>query len=216
VNVPRHPSSTERRPTLFVATRNPGKAEELADLLGAERFRVIGPERILRLQAPVEDAPTFAGNARKKAIVYSRQVDHLVIADDSGLEIDALGGEPGVRSARLGGPAATDADRVRLVLRRLEGVPWERRSARFRCVIAVARQGEVLADFSGEVEGIITHEPAGAGGFGYDPLFYYPPMDRTFAEMTGPEKSRVSHRGQALERAVGWLREHFADGDRRS
>lgn len=200
-----------RRPTmLFLATRNPGKVDELRARLEGHRFAVFGPESIERFPAPVEDGATFEANARKKAIHYSRHVEALILADDSGLEIDALGGEPGVRSARLGGPSATDTDRVHLVLRKLEGVPWERRTARFRCVLAFARNNQVLAAFDGSCEGRIAFEPAGGAGFGYDPIFYFPPMDRTFAEMTREEKDHVSHRGQALDRAVGWLIEEAA------
>lgn len=190
---------------LVLATRNPGKVRELAARLEGTPWRVLGPEAIEGLPAPVEDGATFEANARKKAIHYSRLVDHLVLADDSGLEIDALGGWPGVRSARVGGPGATDEDRIRLVLAKMEDVPWEERGARFRCVLAVARRGEVLATFPGEVSGRIALEPEGGGGFGYDPIFFYPPMNRTFAEMTPAEKDSVSHRGQALDRAVGWL-----------
>ena len=190
---------------LFVATKNPGKARELAAMLADAPFHVVGPELIGDLEAPAEDGATFEANARKKAIHYSRLVEHLVVADDSGLEVDALRGEPGVRSARLGGHAASDADRVRLILSKLEGVPWEERGARFRCVLAVARRGVVLETFEGVVEGRIAFEPAGAEGFGYDPIFFYEPAEMTFAEMTAVEKNRVSHRAQALERAAGWL-----------
>ncbi len=197
---------------LVLATRNPGKVRELAGRLEGTPWRVLGPEAIEGLPAPVEDGATFAANARKKAIHYSRLVDHPVLADDSGLEIDALGGWPGVRSARVGGPGATDEDRIRLVLARMEDVPWEERGARFRCVLAVARRGEVLATFEGEVEGRIALEPEGGGGFGYDPVFFYPPMNRTFAEMTAAEKDSVSHRGRALDRAVAWLRDFLERG----
>ncbi|GAB4223424.1 MAG: XTP/dITP diphosphatase [Acidobacteriota bacterium] len=221
---PRRRAGTERRPAaeeppsrvpdrripLLLATRNPGKVRELEALCDRRLFRVLEPDVLEPLGHPVEDGKTFADNARKKALFYSRQIDCLVMADDSGLEIDALGGEPGVRSARLGGPHATDEDRIRLVLRRLEDVPWERRTARFTCVIAIARRGEILKTFEGRVEGLIALEPAGGEGFGYDPIFWYPPMQRTFAEMLPAEKHRVSHRGQALERAVAWLRERYA------
>lgn len=192
---------------IFLATKNPGKAAELEELLSPHGLHVAGPERMRDLSAPVEDGNTFRDNAVKKALHYSRLVELPVMADDSGLEIDALGGRPGVRSARLGGPSASDMDRVRLVLSQLEGVAWEDRTARFRCAIAIARGDALLAEFSGAVEGRISFEPAGAGGFGYDPVFYYEPMGRTFAEMTAEEKHSVSHRGQALERAVGWLSE---------
>ncbi|MBP7147604.1 MAG: RdgB/HAM1 family non-canonical purine NTP pyrophosphatase [Acidobacteria bacterium] len=214
----RPPGVRRPRPiAVFVATRNPAKLRELEQLLAGTRLKPYGPDFIGRLPAAVEDAPTFEGNARKKALQYSAHLrsfrshrDDLVLADDSGLEIDALDGEPGVRSARLGGPSATDADRVRLVLRRMESVPWERRTARFHCVVAIAlaRHGEILASFSGVVEGLIAFEPKGSGGFGYDPIFFYPEAGMTFAEMTPEEKDSVSHRGQALERAVGWLRDY--------
>jgi XTP/dITP diphosphohydrolase len=190
-----------------VATKNPGKAQELEELLQPHGLHAVGPERMRDLPAPVEDGTTFRANAVKKALHYSRLVDLPVLADDSGLEVDALGGRPGVRSARLGGPSASDADRVRLVLSQLEGVAWEDRTARFQCVIAVARGDVLLSEFTGAVEGRVAFEPAGAGGFGYDPIFYYEPAAMTFSEMTAEEKHRVSHRGQALERAVGWLLE---------
>ncbi len=171
-------------------------------------FFVVGPDVIDDFSPAVEDGHTFEANARKKAFHYSQRVDHLVLADDSGLEVDALKGEPGVRSARLGGVSATDADRVRLILARMEQVPWEERGARFRCSIAIARRGKLLASFDGSVEGRITFEPEGSDGFGYDPIFLFEDMRMTFAEMTQQEKERVSHRGQALERAVGWLEEY--------
>ncbi|UCF69264.1 MAG: RdgB/HAM1 family non-canonical purine NTP pyrophosphatase [Acidobacteriota bacterium] len=191
---------------IVVATKNPAKAHELAKLLEETPFTVVGAELIADLQAPVEDGATFRANAVKKALHYSRLVDSLVLADDSGLEIDALDGQPGVRSARLGGPSATDADRVRLILSKMESVPWERRTARFRCEIAIAQRGEVLASFDGSVEGRIAFEPEGSAGFGYDPIFFYEPMRMTFAAMTAEEKHHVSHRGKALERAVDWLK----------
>lgn len=198
------------RTAVLLATRNPGKVKELVEMLERGRFRVRGPDLLEKLPRAVEDGPTFVANARKKAIHYSRHVKSLVLADDSGLVVDALGGAPGVRSARFAGANASDADRNWMVLRRLESVPWEKRTARFVCVIAIAFKGEALATFDGSVEGLIALEPAGTAGFGYDPIFYFPPMNRTFAEMTRPEKERVSHRGQALERAVAWLLDHAA------
>lgn len=192
---------------LFLATRNPGKVRELEALLADLPVRVHGAEQQEGLEHAVEDGRTFEANARKKALIYSRQMRELVLADDSGLEVDALGGEPGVRSARICGASATDMDRVRWILTRMENVPWEKRQARFCCVLALAYGGEILATFEGEVEGTISFEPEGSSGFGYDPIFYYPPMNMTFAEMEAEEKDSVSHRGQALARAVGWLRE---------
>jgi XTP/dITP diphosphohydrolase len=207
IDAPAAPPEPPRIP-LLLASKNPGKLRELAQMLSELPFAVEGADVWSKVPAPTEDGATFEANARKKAIHYSRYVDALVIADDSGLEVDALDGAPGVRSARLAGPTASDTDRVRLIVRRLERVPWEKRTARFRCVLAVAHNGTVLETFEGTVEGLISFEPRGADGFGYDPIFYYPAAEMTFAEMTAAEKNRVSHRGQALERAVGWLREY--------
>jgi XTP/dITP diphosphohydrolase len=198
---------------LFIATRNPGKALEIAEMLSGTPFFVVGPDLMPNLQAPVEDGATFDANARKKAIHYSRELppEYVILADDSGLEIEALDGWPGVRSARIGGPNANDTDRTREVLRRMEKLPWERRDAVFRCVIAIARRHHgVLATFEGDAAGRIAFEPDGTDGFGYDPVFYYLPAEMTFSAMTPVEKNHVSHRGQALERAVGWLREWAA------
>jgi XTP/dITP diphosphohydrolase len=175
-------------------------------LLEGAPFRVIGPDLIADLPAPVEDGRTFEANARKKALHYSmlREIglDALVLADDSGLEIDALQGRPGVRSARLGGPSATDADRVHRILAELEETPWERRTARFRCVLAVARRGKILATFEGRVDGRIAFEPAGADGFGYDPIFFFVPAEMTFAQMTAAETNHVRGVGP-LARPMG-------------
>jgi XTP/dITP diphosphohydrolase len=147
---------------------------------------------------PEETADTYAGNALLKARAAVPITGCLVLADDSGLEVDALGGAPGLRSARYGGPGLDDAGRVRLLLDALRAVPANERSARFRCVIAlVAPDGrEWLVD--GTVEGRIAEAPRGCGGFGYDPVFFYPPFGRTLAELTEAEKSRVSHRARAV------------------
>lgn len=201
---PRRPWKPHR---IFLASRNPGKLQELEALLEETPYHVISGERMIRLPSPVEDGVSFTANARKKALHYSRLVRDLVLADDSGLEVDALDGRPGVRSARICGGSATDEDRLRWILSQLERTPWEERTARFRCVIAIAQGGEVLADFEGAVAGRIAFEPEGSAGFGYDPIFYYPPMDMTFAEMSAAEKDHVSHRGQALRKAVDWLLE---------
>ena len=128
----------------------------------------------------------------------SRSALTLTLADDSGLVVDALGGEPGILSARYGGPGLSDEDRCRLLLHRLEGVPEEGRTARFVCVLALAREGVLVRTFEGKVEGSIAFEPRGANGFGYDPVFYYTPLCVTFAELPPSEKDRVSHRGHAL------------------
>jgi XTP/dITP diphosphohydrolase len=152
---------------------------------------------------PVEETgSTFEANARLKAEGYSLRTPHLVLADDSGLEVDALDGGPGVHSARYGGPDLTDAERTTAVLDALKDVPDGKRGARFRCVLALAKAGRTLATFAGVVEGTILREPKGANGFGYDPIFFHPPSGRAFAELTRAEKARVSHRGLALRQFV--------------
>jgi XTP/dITP diphosphohydrolase len=195
------------RQQLVVATENVGKRREIA--LALEKagidFDVRGLDAIEDKTEVEETGSTFEENARIKAIEWSRRTDALVLADDSGLEVDALNGEPGVRSARYGGPGRTDRERTNLVLERLTTVPEERRTARFRCVLALARKGAVLATFEGVVEGRITTEPRGTNGFGYDPIFFHPSSGCTTAELTTEEKQRVSHRGQALARLVAGL-----------
>ena len=195
---------------LVVATENEGKRREIA--LALEKagidFDVRGLDAIEDKMEVEETGHTFEENARIKASEWSRCTDALVLADDSGLEVDALNGEPGVRSARYGGPGLTDRDRTNLVLEQLASVPEAKRTARFRCVLALARNGNVLATFEGVVEGRITTEPRGENGFGYDPIFFHPPSGCTTAQLTTEEKQRISHRGQALARLVAALGSH--------
>ncbi len=146
----------------------------------------------------VEDAESFEGNARRKALHYARLTGRLTLADDSGLEVDALGGEPGVHSARYAGPMCEDAANNARLLEELAGVPDEQRSARFCCVMALARREDVLATASGSVEGLIIDEARGENGFGYDPHFFVPEFGMTTAEMPPEQKNRISHRGKAL------------------
>jgi XTP/dITP diphosphohydrolase len=198
---------------VLVATSNPGK---LRDFAGAARFHgveIVGLPDFSSLQPVAEDGQTFEANARKKAEQYSRYVPgELVIADDSGLEVDALQGAPGVHSARYAAedPASSgvntddDANNAR-VLRELEGVPPERRTGRFVCVLAAAREGKTLATFRGAAEGVILDHLRGAGGFGYDPMFYFPPIRKTFAELAPEEKARYSHRGAAFRMFLDWM-----------
>lgn len=160
---------------------------------------------------PEETGATYADNARLKARVAARAAGALALADDSGLEVDALGGAPGPRSARFGGPGLDDAARCRRLLELLRDVPDARRSARFRCVVAVADPASGDArTVEGVAEGRILRTERGTGGFGYDPIFYYPPLGRTFAELTEAEKGEVSHRGRALAAARRLLLECYA------
>jgi XTP/dITP diphosphohydrolase len=165
-----------------------------------------------RIPSVVEDGATFEENARKKAEAYSRYAPgEVVLADDSGLEVDTLGGDPGVHSARYaadephkaGNNTDDEANNAKLI-RNLQGVPRDRRAGRFVCVIVAARNGETLAVFHGKAEGIILEAPQGANGFGYDPLFYFPQIQKTFAELTAEEKANYSHRGAAFQKFLEW------------
>jgi XTP/dITP diphosphohydrolase len=182
---------------IVLASANPAKAQELARLLEGLPVRVRRPADVGGLPPVVEDGATFAANAEKKAVTAARASRRWALADDSGLCVDALGGEPGVRSARYAGEGADDARNNAALLRALAGA--SDRSARFVCSIALADpSGEVRFRAEGSVEGKILEEPRGSGGFGYDPLFFHPPLGRTFAELPPREKDAVSHRGRAL------------------
>ena len=184
---------------LYCATSNPGKLAEY------QQGAPAGWEILAAGPVPCpETGRTFEENAVQKALCYAADVGDLVFADDSGLEVDLLGGAPGIHSARYAGPEATDEQNRARLLERLGG---RRSPARFVCVVALARPGELLGTFQGTVQGIIIEAPRGAGGFGYDPLFYFPALDRTFAEIPAAEKFVYSHRGQAFRALVAWLLE---------
>lgn len=186
---------------IILATRNRGKIEEMRTLLAGLPVEVISLRERPDLPAVEEDGDSFAGNALKKAVAAARAGGELALADDSGLEVEALGGLPGVRSARFAGPGAGDRANNMLLLQKLEGVPPERRGARFRCAVAVARPEGETHLIEETCAGRIAEAPRGQNGFGYDPLFVYEPAGLTFAEMEPAEKNRVSHRGKALCRA---------------
>lgn len=185
---------------ILLASNNPHKLAEFRHILGDDYTVISLADHGLTLHVE-ETGQTFGENAVLKAEAGAKAGGMLTIADDSGLEIDALGGEPGVFSARYGGPGKSDADRVALVLERLHGVPPEDRTGRFIAAIAVAAPGAPARTVEARVEGIITEEPRGSGTFGYDPIFLYPQVGKTFAEMDAAEKSQVSHRGLALGKA---------------
>ncbi len=183
-------------PRLALATGNPGKIAEIRALLAGLPVEVVAPERLPEV---VEDADSFRGNAEKKARAVAAALGVPALADDSGLEVDALGGAPGVRSARYAGPRASDAENNAKVLGALRGVPHERRRARFRCAAVVAApDGRLLATGEGMAEGRILESPRGRSGFGYDPLFLSDDLGVTFAEAGAEAKNRVSHRARAL------------------
>lgn len=190
---------------LLVATSNPGKLREFALALGREGIEVHGLEDLAQVSKIEEMGSTFEENARLKAEGYSRQTDLTVVADDSGLVVDALGGAPGVASARYGGPEIDDAGRNRLLLEALRGVSPERRTARFVCVLVLARSGLTLTVFRGVVEGTILEEARGHQGFGYDPVFFHAPSGRSFGELSLLQKQHVSHRGLALAALISAL-----------
>jgi XTP/dITP diphosphohydrolase len=203
--VPSVPSSSS--PVLVLATLNPHKGRELVALLGAVPFQIKLLSEFPDARLPEETGQTYAENALVKARTAARLTGALALGDDSGLEVDALGGAPGLHTARFGGPGLTDRARWELLLERLRDVPPARRTARFRCVIALAgpARGEQVVD--GVVEGVIAAAPRGSGGFGYDPVFFYPPLGHTFGEISDEDKQRVSHRGKALAAARRLLSE---------
>lgn len=196
---------------VLLASDNVGKLREFRQVLGELDLDVVGPGDVGLHLDVVEDGGTFAANAAKKARAYAQASGLPTLADDSGLEVDALGGQPGVHSARYAGEGAGDADRRRKLLAEMAGVPAERRQARFRCVVALVWDG-ALYTTEGTVEGVIAEGERGTGGFGYDPLFLVPERGRTLAEMTAEEKNAISHRGKAARAMATVLARLLAAG----
>jgi XTP/dITP diphosphohydrolase len=193
---------TER---LLLATTNPGKLKEMQACLRGLPLQVF-PLDVLGVSEPFpEHGRTFSENALGKSLFYGRLWDGLTLGEDSGLEIDHLNGAPGVYSARFSGPEATDQSNIRKVLDLLRDVPEAQRTARFVSCMVLSRQGRILTEILARAEGRILMSPRGARGFGYDPIFFYPPLGKTFAELEREEKNRVSHRGQALARLREFL-----------
>ena len=190
-----------RMPELLLATSNPGKIREYRVLLQDIGYSITTPEAEGIAETVTESGDTYEQNARLKAISFAKLSHLTTLADDSGLEVDALGGQPGVHSARFAGEGATDEERVGLLLARLNGVPREERTARFRCVIAIAHPGGRVDICHGECHGIIALEPKGKHGFGYDPVFYLPDLGRTMAELSADLKNQISHRALASQQA---------------
>jgi XTP/dITP diphosphohydrolase len=184
--------------TILIATTNRGKLREVQAILAGLPLRLVTLEDFPGLPEPIEDADTFEENAKIKALHYARLTRHWTLADDSGLVVDALGGSPGVRSARHAGPECDPAANNAKLVKELCGVPPESRTARFQCAIALAGPEGVLATTRGAVEGVIIDEARGTNGFGYDPHFFVPEHGMTTAEMAPEQKNRISHRGEAL------------------
>jgi XTP/dITP diphosphohydrolase len=198
---------------VLIATSNSGKLRDFAGAAKAFGIEIASLPNFLSLVPIVEDGLTFEENARKKAEGYSLHAgDELVLADDSGLEVDVLDGAPGVHSARYAAddPAKADsntndeANNARLI-REIKDIPFEKRTGRFVCVIAAASKGKAVAVFHGKAEGLILDKPQGENGFGYDPLFYFPEIHKTFAELSAEEKAKYSHRGEAFRQFLEWV-----------
>jgi XTP/dITP diphosphohydrolase len=199
---------------LYLASANPGKLREFCAAAAARGIALEAVPGIESLPLCLEDGPTFEANARKKALHYSAYVNGLVFADDSGICVDALGGAPGILSARFAGAGADDAannQKLRAELRLVEASKGTAcptltgRTARYVCVIALAERGQIVTVVEGRVDGFILDAPRGCGGFGYDPFFFYPPQGKTFAELSPEEKSAVSHRGEAFRKLLDFL-----------
>ena len=194
------------QPKLLIATRNPGKMREYRHLLRDLPYQLVSLDDLGITEEVEETGRTFEENAHLKADTYAALGGLLTLSDDSGLEVDALSGEPGIHSARYGGdPSASDQDRVSLLLSRLADVPWERRTARFRCVIALGDAVGQIPSLVGSVAGMIQYEPRGTEGFGYDPVFFLPSYGQTMAQLPLEEKNRISHRSDAARKAVAVL-----------
>jgi len=197
--------------SLLIATNNAGKLREYEQLLACLKIRLCTPLGLgLSLSVP-EDGGTYAENARAKALSYAHASGLLTLADDSGLEVDVLGGEPGLRSARYAGEGASDADRCCLLLRELDGIPWGKRTARFRCILVVATTGGTTYSTEGICEGGIAFEPQGSHGFGYDPIFYPAQYGQTMAQLPTKVKNCLSHRGRAVQKMLPVLAHLLAE-----
>jgi XTP/dITP diphosphohydrolase len=190
---------------LLLSTTNPGKLREIRLLLAGVPIQLVGLVDLPPIVEPLETGESFAENARLKARYYAKQSGLTTLAEDSGLVIDALDGEPGVRSARYLRPDATYDERFAHIFRRLAERPDLARTARFECALAVADNDQILFESAGTVEGLIAEAPRGRHGFGYDPIFFHPPSGGTLAEVSDEDKRSVSHRGQAFRRLAEWM-----------
>lgn len=195
---------------LLVATSNRNKLREIRAALKGLPIRILSLADVTEVPLVRETGRTFEANARLKSLGYGRHFPGLTLAEDSGLEVDALGGAPGVRSARFSAPRPDDARNNRKLLRLLDGTPPGRRGARFVCEMALSSSGRLIRGIRGEVRGAIADAPRGNRGFGYDPVFYYPRLKKTFGELSLEEKSAVSHRGRALRKLRRFLERRLA------
>lgn len=193
----------------LLATTNQGKVREMRAFLQGYPFNILSLADLPPTATCEETGSTFLENARSKSLFYSQGWEGLTLAEDSGLEVEGLGGAPGVHSARFSGPQATDVKNITKVLNQLESSGPEKRTARFVSTMVVSLKSKVLVEIEEHVNGIIAPEPKGRNGFGYDPIFFYPPLQKTFAELNPNEKNRISHRGKALQKLKLFLQQYL-------
>ena len=190
---------------LLLATRNKGKIREQVEVMSESGIEVVGLDAWPDLESPEEPGPSFIDNAVVKALYYHRATGLPAVGEDSGLEVDALDKAPGIYSARWMGEDTSYAVKNQRLLEKLKDLPSEKRTARYVCAVALAERDEIIFRVVETIEGLIAEHPKGQGGFGYDPVFYYPPFDKTLAEAKSEEKNRVSHRGKAMARLSEFL-----------
>jgi XTP/dITP diphosphohydrolase len=195
---------------LLLATTNQGKIKELKTRLKSLPLDIFSLQELHLTQVFQEKGKTFLDNARGKSLHYSRYGKNLTLAEDSGIEIDHLKGAPGVYSSRFAGPDATDEANLEKVLRLLVGIPPDKKKARFVSCMVLSRRGQIITEIQEHANGLIISEKKGQGGFGYDPIFYYPPLGKTFAELSPDEKNAVSHRGRALDKLYAFLFDYLS------
>jgi XTP/dITP diphosphohydrolase len=198
-------SPVKVKKTLVLATTNAGKAREIRTFLKDLPYIILTLKDISCYTIFPEKGKTFLENARNKSLFYSRKSEHLTLAEDSGLEIDHLAGAPGIISARFSGPGATDKKNIKKVLNLMKNVPLPKRNARFVCCMVLSRKGSVIKEITEKVRGRINLFEKGSHGFGYDPVFFYPPLKKTFAELAPEEKNKISHRGRSLKKLKAFL-----------
>ena len=197
-------------PKLLLATANVGKIKEYRSLLRGLGYQIVTLAEQGIAEVATESGNSYEQNAQLKVTTYAKLSQRITLADDSGLEVDALGGKPGIHSARFAGKDAADADKIEILLAKLIKIPWEGRTAHFKCVIAIATLEGRLELCYGECHGMIAFEPKGENGFGYDPVFYLPEMGKTMAELPLEAKNQISHRGQAARKAQQVLRRLYS------
>lgn len=194
---------------LLLATTNQGKAKEIKRYLAELPLEILSLDDLPLKSTFLEKGKTFLENARGKSLFYSQQCEYLILAEDSGLEIKSLDGAPGIFSARFSSPRPTDEKNIQKVLKLMRGVPLEQRKAQFTCYLVLSQKGKIIKEIKGTARGWIGFKKKGNCGFGYDPIFYYSPLQRTFAELEPEEKNQISHRGRALKKLKAFLAQYL-------